>query len=353
MVFVAGLALFFSLDVLGNVYFGFRVAGEPSRFTPELDLAIILLAAEGLRRLWTRDTAAARATALGIVLLTFATALPYARRAWLMIAADLNYQERVEYKLTHWIADHLPGARVLATGSVRFWYDAWRDLPQLGGGSDQGIINQLVYLAYTSVTKDEVEASQDWLLAFGVDAIIVHDKNSQELYHDYVHPQSFTRAFPKLFDNQQGDTIYGVPRRFPDLARVVETTRVEALPAMKLNWDPPTVRAYADALEHGPDTRARTQWEGTNAFRIEADVAANQSVVAQVAYDPQWKAESAGGALGIRKDALGQMLIETPPGHQVIRLVFDTPFENRVGQAVSALSVSIALALLARSARSG
>jgi hypothetical protein len=346
LVFVVGLALFFSLDVLGNQYFGFRVAGEPSRLTPELDLTIILVAVEGLRRLWARDTAAARALALGIVLVTFATALPYVRRAWLIIAADRNYQERIEYKLTQWMADHLPGSRSLATGSVRFWYDAWRDLPQVGGGSDQGIVNQLVNLALVSLTGQEAESSRAWLLAFGVDAIIVHDKNSQEFYHDYVYPQSFATAYPKLFDNHQGDTIYGVPRRFPDLARVVETTLVERLPAMSLNWDPPTVRAYADALEHGPDTRARMQWQGTNAFRIEADVAANQSVVAQVAYDPQWKAESGGQTLPIRKDALGQMLIEMPPGHHSIRLVFDTPFENRVGQAVSALSVCITLALI-------
>jgi hypothetical protein len=201
-------------------------------------------------------------------------------------------------------------------------------------------------MAYTSATKEEVESSRDWLLAFGVDAIIVHDKNSQEVYHDYVYPQSFTRAFPKLFDNQQGDTIYAVPRRFPDLARVVETARVDRLPVMRLNWDPPTVRSYANALEEGPDTRARMQWEGTNAFRIEADVAGNQSVVAQVAYDPQWKAESGGRTVPIRKDALGQMLIEPPPGHHNIRLVFDTPFENRIGQIVSALSACIVLALI-------
>jgi uncharacterized membrane protein YfhO len=115
---------------------------------------------------------------------------------------------------------------------------------------------------------------------------------------------------------------------------------------MRLNWDSPTVRAYADALEQGPDTRARMQWEGTNAFRIEADVAESQSVVAQVAYDPQWKAESGGRTLPIRKDALGQMLIEPPPGHHNIRLVFDTPFENRIGQIVSALSACIVLALI-------
>ena len=54
--------------------------------------------------------------------------------------------------------------------------DAWHDLPQMGGGSDQGVSNQLVNLAYTQVTADSLEVALQWMQSLGVDAILVHDK---------------------------------------------------------------------------------------------------------------------------------------------------------------------------------
>ena len=80
-------------------------------------------------------------------------------------------------------------------------------------------------------------------------------------------------------------------------------------------------------------------------MRIQAEVAAGQSVIVQEAYDPNWRAESAGARLAIRKDALGQMLIETPPGWHNIRLVFETPLENRVGQAITLISLATVIGL--------
>jgi hypothetical protein len=345
-VFVAGLALFFTLDVLGNQFLGFRVAGEPSRLTPELDLALILLVVEGLRRLWTHDTAGSRAIALGIVLMSFATAIPYTRRAWRIIVPDPNYADRVEYKLTNWMSTNLPNGRAMATGSIRFWYDAWHNLAQLGGGSDQGVTNQVVNLAYTQITNDDFETALNWMLALGVDAILVPDNTSREIYHDYVEPRRFLGRLPVLLDDHAGDVIYGVPRRFPDLARVVDTPRVISLPAIGLGGDPKTLRAYAEALEKGPNARALTEWQNVDTMRIRAEIAAGQSLVVQVAYDPGWKAEAGGASLKIRKDALGQMLIEAPPARYDMRLVFETPLENQIGRVISLFSALIVIGLL-------
>ena len=96
--------------------------------------------------------------------------------------------------------------------------------------------------------------------AFGLDAIIVHDERSREIYHDYVNPRKFAGALPVLFDNGQGDVIYAVPRRDPDLARVVETARVYSLPQIgPIIADHDALRAYAEALEKGPAARAVTE----------------------------------------------------------------------------------------------
>jgi hypothetical protein len=346
VVFVAGFALFFTLNVLGNEYFGFRVAGEPGRMIPELDLALILLAVVALRRLWNRGTSLSRGAAAAIVLIAFATAIPYARRAWKIIVSDPNWEDRIEYKLTNWMATNLPGARTMATGSVRFWYNAWHDLPQLGGGSEQGTLNQIVNVAYSQITNDPgVESSVHWMQAFGLDAIIVHDEKSREIYHDYVNPRKFTGALPVLFDNHQGDVIYRVPRRYPDLARVVETARVRGLPTIGPIADIDALRTYAEALEKGPESRAVTAWQGLDRMRIQAATMTGQSLIVQVAYDSQWRAQSAGAELLIRKDALGQMLIETPPGRHDIELRFETPLENQIGKVIATLTALILIVL--------
>src|SRR5262249_40681102 len=160
-----------------------------------------------------------------------------------------------------------------------------------GGGSDQGTLNQLVTLAYAHITNDSLDSALDWMLAFGMDAILVHDKTSQEVYHDFAEPRRFARL-PVLLDDHAGDVIYRVPRRFPDLARVVETSRISSLPAITLAGDSKTLRSYTEALETGPDSRALTEWRNTNTMRIRADIADGQSLVVQVAYDPQWRAEA-------------------------------------------------------------
>ncbi len=61
-------------------------------------------------------------------------------------------------------------------------------------------------------------------------------------------------------------------------------------------------------------------------------------MIVQVAHDPQWRARSAGAELLIRKDALGQMLIETPPGRHDIELWFETPLENQIGKVITVLT---------------
>jgi hypothetical protein len=263
--------------------------------------------------------------------------------------ADPNFENRIEYKLAGWMASHFPpGSRAMATGSVRFWYDAWHDLSQIGGGSEQGTLNQTVNPAYSYIANDPgFETSLHWMQAFGLDAVIVHDKNSREIYHDYTDPAKFAGKLPVLFDNREGDVIYGVPRRFPDLARVVETARMAPLPPIGTIPNLDTLRAYAEALERGPDSRAVTAWESTDRMRITTSLEAGQSVVAMVAYDPQWRARSGGAEVAIRQDAAGQMLIEAPPGRRDIELIFATPLENRIGGIISVATALLTAALAA------
>ncbi|MBI3697935.1 MAG: hypothetical protein HY238_24265, partial [Acidobacteria bacterium] len=175
-IFVWGAFGFLTLHVLGNYFFKFRVMGEPGRLGPELDLAMILLAVEGLRRLWARGRFL-RLSVVVLVLLSFLPIRQYLRHPWRVYERDWEFQDRIEYQLTSWMARYLPDARTLATGSVRFWYNAWYDLAQIGGGSEQGLLNPAAELAQRQILASEnTPASIQWLLALGVDAAIVHEK---------------------------------------------------------------------------------------------------------------------------------------------------------------------------------
>ena len=104
-VFAAGCVVFFSLNVLGNNFFNFRISGEPLRLVPELDLVFILGMATFLSWLWDRPGRAARIAAGVIVVAAFATTNGYLRHAWHMFPLWPDYQSRVEYRVSDWLAN--------------------------------------------------------------------------------------------------------------------------------------------------------------------------------------------------------------------------------------------------------
>jgi hypothetical protein len=356
-VFIAGSLLFLSLMVLGDYRFQFHVAGNARRLVPELDLAMTLAGVELLRRLWNWPASVpsrvrlARALAVLIVLGSLWSARHYVRRAWEsnLFPPEPAYQERVEYRMSEWMATHFPQARTLVTGSIRFWWDTWHDLAQVGGGSDQGLLNQYQPPGAFEVTAgSDIEGAVRWLTAFGADAVIVPDHSSQEVYHDFVHPHKFAGVLPVLYDGHQGNVIYQVPHRYPSLAHVVERTRFEAMPPLPPVTNLDALRAYTGAVENGPDSPATARWHGTDAIEIHARVGPGQSILLQETYDPAWHAYLGGKSLPVHKDPIDFSVIDAPPGDDDIRYVFETPLENRIGWGLTLLSVLAAVALASR-----
>jgi uncharacterized membrane protein YfhO len=111
------------------------------------------------------------------------------------------------------------------------------------------------------------------------------------------------------------------------------------------------LRAYVDVVENGPDSPAALQRSGTDAMVVSAKLDPGQSVLVQETFDPAWQAWSNGKRLPLRKDAMGFMVVDAPPGEREIRLVFVTPLENRVGWALTAISVLLLVWLFIRRER--
>jgi len=315
---------------------------------PELDLVYILLAATALRWLWKRPGRVARAAAAVVVLAAFATTVGYLRHAWHMFPLWPDYQNRVEYRVSEWVWKNMPDARTAATGSVRFWFDTWHDLAQLGGGSDQGLLNGVVEAAQWELNlSSKSEPAILWMQCLGVDAVYISDKDSEEMYKDARYPQKFDGMLPVIFDDHKGNRLYGIPRRYPARARVVDTQRLNAQRRLRFNDDVETLKAYADVIEKGPDSPATLTRQGTDAMRVRARLDAEQSLVVQESYDPAWHAWSSGRALAVRKDAMGFIAIDAPPGDQDIMLVFVTPLENQIGRTLTVITILAILALVA------
>jgi hypothetical protein len=340
-VFVAGAAVFFSVNVLGNIWFNFRVTGEPTRLLPELDMICIMGVVIGLRWMWNRGDIAWRAAAGLLVLAAFGTTAGYVRHAWHMFPAWPDYQSRIEYRMSEWFSKNMPDARIYPSGSVRFWFNAWHDLAQVGGGSEQGLLNGMVVPAQweTNLGK-EARPAILWMQAMGADALYLSDQRSEEEYHDFAYPQKFAGALPVLFDDGKGNMLYRIPRRFAPRVRVVETAKIDAAKAPRFNDDVEYLQRYVDVIEKGPDAAGTLMRRGTDSMVLRARVEPGQSVLVQESYDTPWRARSDGRELAVRKDAMGFMLIDAPAGDREIELEFVTPLENKVGRVLSGLTLA-------------
>jgi len=347
MVFVTGAAVFFTLNVAGNYFFGFRVTGEPLRHIPELDLALILLTVELVRKLWNWSSAWAppfpKAVAAAIVAASFLPAKTYLRHPWNFYEEDGDAVNRVEYRMQDWMKRNMPESRALTTGSVRFWYNVWNDLPQVGGGSEQGLINLNTMTATLEAAAGEsFDLALAWLQAMAADVVIVHDKTSLEAYHDYPNPRKFDPLGPAMLDDDGGNYIYRVPRRFPARARIVEEKAIRAITEPIAATDFAKVRAYADTLEKGPDTEVKLFRRHPDSMTLEAKAGPGQILAVQETFDPSWRASANGEELKIEPDVMGFMLIRAPQGRHTIELRFKTPLENQVGRLLFFLSIAAA-----------
>jgi len=322
VLFVGGAAFGFALNVAGYYYFGFLLAGAPMHLAPELDLFLILLAAEGLRRLRTRYVA------VTIAFAALATSGAYLRRAWHVYPADLGFKERTEYKVQQWVSENLPDARLMVAGPARFWMDAWGDRKQLGGEAEVGPSEPLLKSAQFQILRGGQPAlGVLWMQIMGVDAV--------------VGDNQFAGVLPALW----GDVIYRVPRRFPELARVVNTDGLNSLREITANNDQEGLKAHYAVFENGPDSRPSVMWESPDKMRIHARVEAGQSLMVQTMYADGWHAYVDGRPVPVREGALGFIRLDLPPGEQTIQLVFGTPLEVWLGRAIALLSLLVLLVI--------
>ncbi|HUQ95513.1 MAG TPA: hypothetical protein VM120_27800 [Bryobacteraceae bacterium] len=354
-VFLIGAIIFLSLNVIGNYYLQFRVIGEPARMVPELDLVLLIAGAELLRLAWSanwRFSLPRRAVVAVMVFLLFYSVRKYIMGAWHIYVPGEPLEARLEYQISEWLNKNMPEARAYTTGTVRFWFNTWHDLAQLGGGSEQGLLNPVVQPATWHLgLSEDGEHALYWMRCTGVDVAVVHLKNSKEHYHDVVHPEKFAATMKAVYDDGQGNLIYHAGRRYPGVARVVNASSLDSLQPMEEDPSKEKLKALAELLEKGPEAAVETHWEGTDRLHIRTTVAEGQVVFVQVPFDRAWRAYSGGQALSIRKTQMNFMRVSAPAGDRPIDLMFELPLENVIGRMVTLGSLAVVVLLFRRAWR--
>ena len=313
--------------------------GEPGRLVPELDLVLILGVALVLEWLWRRRGPWTKVAAAVMVLAAFATTARYVKISRRIIEPWPDYKSRVEYRVTDWLWKNMPDARVLSSGTVRFWFDAWHDLAEMGGGSEQGLLNPIVPDAQWEIDAgSNSEFALLWLKALGVDAMYAAGPKSEEPYKDIQHQDRFA-ALPVLFDDGQGNTIWSTSRRYAPRVRVVEKASLNGLQTPRNNQDLERLRPYVELVENGPDSPATLDRQGPDAMLLHARLDTGQSLLVQETWDPAWRASVDGRRLAVRKDPMGFMVVDPGAGDRTVRLEFAMPLENRVGWGLTVLTL--------------
>lgn len=348
--FVAGAAGLFGMTVLGNYYVDFRVTGEPSRLVPEADLCIILLFTWLGYLAWQRWPERNPRIALGLLFLACcAPAYPYFQKPWRHFTRTSIYENRMEFQIAEWVDKNRPNTRSYVTGTLRFWWNAWHNGQQIGGGSEQGVHNiGITPFFWRSVTSKDPMLDIAWMQAYGVDQVMVNDKTSKLPIVDFEHPMKYQGVLPVIWEDGAGNWIYAIPRKHDGLARVVDAARYSSIRAPEGGDDADAVNLYVDLLEKSTTSTAATRWLNPDSLEITAETAPGQALAVQVAYDSYWRAREGGIEYIIQRDPFGHLHIDVPPGRHRIEMRFDTPKENAVGRWTSLASLGLVLALLLR-----
>jgi hypothetical protein len=319
---------------LSAEWYGFFLLPQPHRYHLEMEMGLCLTLAFGARPLFHRLGRHAAMVLLGVALIAAAWQTRTYRRYARGLIQPLDITTTIEYRTARWLGQAFSGRRVMAPGTISFWLNTFTDLPQLGGGFEQGIINSMNrHVIYGLYANQRAERGGEygvlWLKAYGVHAVVMGGRRSREYYKPIRDPDKFRGLLPELW-REGDDAIFGVPHRTSSLARVVPRA---ALVSRKLAHalDAEPLRPYVAALEDPTLPEASFQWLNRHRAAIRADLPPGHVVSIQISYHPGWRARVNGRETPLQRDNLDLMVLDPGwDGPMTIDLEYDGGREMRL-----------------------
>jgi hypothetical protein len=329
---------------------------QPNRYKFEMEFALALAVVFGIKAWTDRMPRSIRSALVLLVLALAAEQMVSYRQQEKKFTFPQSVWSTVEFRGAAWAQKTYPQIRFFLPGSMAQWGNTYSDVQQFTGGSFSMATNQVQQRADTAIgfglpdVKDDARLTLTWLKAFGVGAIAISGKDSQEYWRAFGHPEKFEGVLPALW-SEGGVTIYRVPLREFTLAHVVPEAAIVA----RVPQNPEDVRGvekYVAALDDASLPGTAFQWEGRNRIRIHTTGAAGNVVSVQVTYHPGWHASVGGQSREVRKDGLGLMWLRPGcTGACEVVLDYDGGWELRLCRWLSWFAMALALAVLVRGTR--
>jgi hypothetical protein len=302
-----------------------------------MDLGVWMVAAFVFSRLRSLTLAApVRASIATASIMVLVTLIVHERRIARSLEAPIDIHATVEYKISHWLGQHMPGRRVFAPGSVSFWMNAFTDTPMLVGGFDNGITNQTLWdVNFQVLFGDKLPVALAYLKAYGCDAIVGDDFTSAEVFHPYSHPDRL-HTLPELWRDGP-EVIYAVPRRGSLAHAIHDTDVVRQTPAP---YETKAIDRYVAALDDASLPQPALRWRDPSNASITANLEPDHLLSVQVTWDKGWKATANGQRCRIWGDKLGQIVLEPHcDGPCTVELSYDGGSELRFAWWASVLAL--------------
>jgi hypothetical protein len=324
-------------------WFSRNVIPQPHRFQIEMEIPAVLLLGFAGAAVIRRLPRKVHSPAAGVVFVLLLSLLIPARGTAHFYLQPLDIQATLPYRMARWLETNLPGERILATGSLRYWLDAFARNPQVGGGFDQGITNaQIPEVTYgVMFNSGDGERAATWMRAYAARAVNASGPESGEVFRDVNDLQKFDGVLPELWRDQDA-VIYQIPQAASSLARVIRPE--EAVWELKSQYvDASFLDATNAAALDSDRATAEFQWLDSRRARITATLAESELLAVAVTHHSGWSARVDGSERLIRRDALGLMVIEPRcSGECQIELAYDGGPEMRAARLVTLAAIALA-----------
>jgi hypothetical protein len=319
------------------IYLHRQFLPQPTRYKMEMEMALAMLIPFLCRPWFDRLPVPIWRAAFLLLVAMAAEQLIHQRQYAKQLMQPRDVGTTIESRVSVWVANNLSGVRIMMPGSIAQWANVFAAIPQFTGSSWSEAYNPVQQRASDAVYSGGSTAEQDartsllWLKAFGVGAIAISGKDSQEYWKPFAHAKKFDGMLPVLW-REDDVTIYKIPQRSASLAHVVpESALVRGNPATAEEIEP-----YTAALDDETLPAAESDWDGRNRMRIRTSISAGQVISIQVSHHPGWHASVNGRTAELHRDGLGLMSLKPPDiGPCDILLNYDGGTELRLARYLS------------------
>ena len=323
-----------------DYYAGLHFVPQAGRYKNEADLALIWVGVFAAGTVAKRFSAVAQNAIVALLVVAAIPQIIHQRRYARAVLRPVDVASSIEFRAAQWTEQHLPGARVMLSGSMATWGNVFTNQQQVAAEAYTTTPNFENYLATYMLYSGQNAAEKDaaisvlWLQAFGAKAVAVPGPQSPEYWKPYANPRKFDGVLPVLWA-ERDTKIYQLTGQPYTLAHVVRAADlVQHAPVNGL--DTAEIQKYVTAIAN-PAMNARFRWNGNGRAVIDARLAAGDIVSAQVTYFPGWRVRANGMEAKVRRDGIGLMAIETScTGECHIELDYQGSAELRYCRVMSA-----------------